>query len=187
MASDRGVNINDLLSQTMNESLECTCSHVLQADKEAKKNNDIEQCTDNPEYWPEGSAMHALLILKPQLQQLSAELKTKHDELITLLSNSLNADGEKHPDLNIISALITQQHSWEKYKSNECKLLGLLSGAGGAWPTFHATYYEFELTKARLQQINSVINCIQTIPLQSRWVEQNECLRQLAPLTNPQE
>ena len=186
MTSDRGVNINYSLSQTMNESLVCTCSHVLQADQESENKKELEPCSDNPESWPEGSAMHALLILVPQLQQLSAELKTKHDELITFLSNSLNSDGEKHPDLNIISALIMQQRSWEKYKSDECKLLGLLSGAGGAWPTFHATYYEFELTKARLHHINSVINCIQTIPLQSRLVEQNECLRQLAPLTNPQ-
>ena len=152
--------------------------------KEAEKAKELENCTDRPECWPEGSAMHTGLTLVAGLQKTSAQLKTKHDELIALLSESPNYNGEKYPDSRVISALAAQQISWEKYRSDECELIGSLTGAGGSWPSTYANRCEVNLTEARLRRVTSAIKCIQKIPLENRWMEQATCLQQLAPLAN---
>ncbi|MEH6733678.1 MAG: lysozyme inhibitor LprI family protein [Shewanella sp.] len=151
---------------------------------EAKKDKALENCTDRPECWPEGSAMHTGLTLVNSLNKASAQLKIKHDELIALLSDAPNYDGEKQPDSRVISALTAQQLSWSTYRSDECELIGSLTGAGGSWPSTYANRCEVNLTEERLRRVNSSIKCINKIPLEDRWMEQSRCLQQLAPLAN---
>lgn|GEM_PF-3361722 len=152
--------------------------------KEAEKAKELENCTDRPECWPEGSAMHNGLTSAASLQKASTQLKKRHDELIALLSDSPNHNGEKYPDSRVISALTIQQMSWEKYRSDECELIGSLTGAGGSWPSTYTNHCEVNLTEARLRSVNLAIKCIETIPLENRWMEQAGCLQQLAPLAN---
>ncbi|MBR7800119.1 lysozyme inhibitor LprI family protein [Undibacterium fentianense] len=152
--------------------------------KEAEKTKAIENCTDRPECWPEGSAMHTGLTLVATLQKTSAQLRSKHLELIDLLTQSPDYNGEKYPDSRVIAALEAQQISWEKYRSDECELIGSLTGAGGSWPSTYANRCEVNLTETRLRRITSAIRCIQKIPLENRWMEQAACLQQLAPLAN---
>lgn len=152
--------------------------------KEAERAKELENCTDRPECWPEGSAMHTGLTLVASLQKTSAQLKTMHDELIALLSDSPNYNGENYPDSRVISALTAQQISWGKYRSDECELIGSLTGAGGSWPSTYANRCEVNLTEERLRRVNSAIKCIQKIPVENRWMEQARCLQQLAPLAN---
>lgn len=152
--------------------------------KEAEKAKELETCTDRPECWPEGSAMHTGLILAVGRQKSSAQMKSKHDELIALLSESPNHNGEKYSDSRVISALTAQQVSWEKYRSDECELIGSLTGAGGSWPSTYATRCNVNLIEERLRRITSATKCIKKIPLDKRWVEQAACLQQLAPLAN---
>lgn len=152
--------------------------------KEAEKAKELENCTDRPACWPEGSAMHTGLTLVAGLQKKSAQLKQKHEELIALLSDSPAYNGEKYPDTRVISAMKAQQISWEKYRSDECELIGSLTGAGGSWPSTYANRCDVNLTEARLTRVNSAIRCIKKIPLEDRWTEQASCLQQLAPLAN---
>lgn len=142
------------------------------------------QCTDRPECWPEGSAMHTGLTLLARLQKASAQLESKHAELIALLSSSPNHNGESIPDSRVISALKAQQDTWMKYRADECELIGSLTGAGGSWPSTYANECEVNLTDERLRRVKSAIKCIQKIPLEKRWMEQANCLQQLAPLAN---
>ena len=142
------------------------------------------QCTDRPECWPEGSAMHTGLTLVAKLEEISAQLEFKHAELIALLSSSPNYNGESAPDSRVISALKAQQVTWVKYRADECELIGSLSGAGGSWPSTYSNECEVNLTEERLHRVKSAIKCIQKIPLEKRWMEQANCLQQLAPLAN---
>ena len=152
--------------------------------KEAEKAKELENCTDRPECWPEGSAMHTGLTLAAGQKKSSEQLKAKHDELITLLSESPNHNGEKYPDDRVISALKAQQLSWDKYKSDECELIASLTGAGGSWPSTYATECDANLTEERQRRVTSAIKCVKKIPLDKRWMDQAACLQQLAPLAN---
>ena len=80
------------------------------------------------------------------------------------------------------SALTDQQVSWEKYRSDECRLLGSLSGARGGWLSVYQTECDVNLTEARLRSVTSAIKCIEKIPFGSS--ERLDCLYQLAPLVN---
>jgi len=142
------------------------------------------QCTDKPECWPEGSAMNTGLTLVTNLEKKSSQLESKHNELIAPLSASPNYKGEHYPDSRVIYALNALNISWVKYRSDECELVGSLTGAGGSWPSTYANKCEVNLTEERLRRISSSIKCIQKIPLKNRWMEQANCLQQLAPLSN---
>ena len=80
------------------------------------------------------------------------------------------------------SALTDQQVSWEKYRSDECRLLGSLSGARGGWLSVYQTECDVNLTEARLRSVTSAIKCIEKVPFGSS--ERLDCLYQLAPLVN---
>ncbi|MGM8229078.1 lysozyme inhibitor LprI family protein [Cellvibrio sp. ARAG 10.3] len=142
------------------------------------------QCTDRPECWPEGSAMHTGLVMAEKRRKISHQLETKHAELIALLAASPDHGGNVNPDSRIISALKKQQPAWEEYTTEECELIGSLTGAGGSWPSTYATRCKLNLMEERLRRINSSIKCIQKIPLEARWMDQSSCLQQLAPLAN---
>ena len=142
------------------------------------------QCSDKPECWPEGSAMNTALTLMANLGKKSSQLESKHNELITLLSASPDYNGEKQPDSQVISALNTLQVSWTKYRSDECQLVGFLSGGGGSWPLTSSIQCDVNLTEERLRRVNSAIKCVQKILVEKRWMEQATCIQQLAPLAN---
>lgn len=142
------------------------------------------QCTERPECWPEGSAMHTGLKFILHLKEASTQLEKKYDTLITILSSSPDYKGEIIPDDRVISALKAQEITWVKYRVDECELIGSLTGAGGTWPSTYANECEVNLTEERLRRVSSAIQCIQEIPIEKRWVKQADCLQQLAPLAN---
>ena len=140
------------------------------------------ECTDRPECWPEGSSMHTGLLLVQQQNAVEKRLATKHEELIKLVSSS--SSGEIKVDERLLAALETQQAAWLKYRTEECELIGSLTGAGGTWPSTYANRCEVNHTDQRLRRVRSAIRCIKKIPNEKRLFEQNSCLQQLAPLTN---
>lgn len=140
------------------------------------------QCTDRPECWPEGSSMHTGLLLVQQQNSAEKLLASKHEELVKLVSSS-SAEGIR-VDERLLAALKTQQAAWLKYRTEECELVGSLTGAGGTWPSTYANRCEVNHTDQRLRRVRSAIRCIEKIPNEKRIFEQNNCLQQLAPLTN---
>ena len=139
-------------------------------------------CTDRPECWPEGSSMRTGLMLVARQNAVQACLEGRHEELVKLVSSS--ASGESRTDERLLAALKTQQAAWLKYRTDECELIGSLTGAGGTWPSTYANRCEVNHTEQRLRRVRSTIRCIEKIPNEKRLLEQNNCLRQLAPLTN---
>lgn len=140
------------------------------------------ECSDRPECWPEGSAMHTGLLLAKQQKQIENALATKHNELIKLVVSAKS--GEAQADDRLVAALKTQQLARLKYRSDECELVGSLTGAGGSWPSTYANRCEVNHTEQRLRRVRSAIRCIQKLSPEKRLFEQNTCLQQLAPLTN---
>jgi uncharacterized protein YecT (DUF1311 family) len=140
------------------------------------------ECTDRPECWPEGSAMHTGLLLVQQRHAVEKRLVKKHDELMKVVSSSSSV--EIKVDERLIAALQTQQAAWLKYRDEECELIGSLTGAGGTWPSTYANTCMLSHTELRLRRVRSAIRCIKKIPSEKRLFEQNNCLQQLAPLTN---
>ena len=126
--------------------------------------------------------MHTGLLLVQKQLETEKLLASKHDELIKLVASS--GSGETHADERLLAALKTQQAAWLKYRTEECELVGSLTGAGGTWPSTYANKCEVNHTEQRLRQVRSAIRCIQKIPSEKRLFEQNTCLQQLAPLTN---
>jgi uncharacterized protein YecT (DUF1311 family) len=126
--------------------------------------------------------MHTGLLLVQQQQQTEKILATKHDELIKLVASAKS--GEVQADERLVTALKAQQVAWLKYRSEECELVGSLTGAGGTWPSTYANRCEVNHTEQRLRRVRSAIRCIQKLPSEKRLFEQNTCLQQLAPLTN---
>ena len=140
------------------------------------------QCADRPECWPEGSSMHTGLLLVQQQSASEKLLANKHEELIKLVSSS--STEQIRVDERLLAALKTQQAAWLKYRTEECELVGSLTGAGGTWPSTYANKCEENHTDQRLRRVRSAIRCIEKIPNEKRFFEQNNCLQQLAPLTN---
>jgi uncharacterized protein YecT (DUF1311 family) len=140
------------------------------------------ECTDRPECWPEGSSMHTGLLLVQQQKVVEKLLASKHDDLIKLVSSSSSSGIPV--DGRLLAALKTQQAAWLKYRAEECELIGSLTGAGGTWPSTYANKCELNHSEQRLRRVRSAIRCIEKIPLEKRPFEQNNCLQQLAPLTN---
>ncbi|MBK7685644.1 MAG: DUF1311 domain-containing protein [Rhodocyclaceae bacterium] len=140
------------------------------------------QCTDRPECWPEGSSMHTGLLLVQQQNAAEKVLAGKHEELIKLVTTS--STEKIQVDERLVAALKTQQAAWLKYRTEECELVGSLTGAGGTWPSTYTNRCEVNHTDQRLRRVRSVIRCIERIPNEKRFFEQNNCLQQLAPLTN---
>lgn len=126
--------------------------------------------------------MQTGLLLVQQQNAVEKLLANKHEELVKLVSSS--STGEIPEDERLLTALKTQQAAWLKYRTEECELVGSLTGAGGTWPSTYAIQCEVNHTDQRLRRIRSAIRCIEKIPNEKRIFEQNNCLQQLAPLTN---
>lgn len=126
--------------------------------------------------------MHTGLLLVQRQRAVEKLLASKHDELIKLVSSS-SRDGIP-VDGRLLAALKTQQAAWLKYRAEECELIGSLTGAGGTWPSTYANKCDVNHTEQRLRRVRSAIQCVEKIPLEKRVFEQNNCLQQLAPLTN---
>ena len=142
------------------------------------------QCTDRPECWPEGSSMHTGLLLVERQRVVEKTLAQKHEELIKIVSSATGPSEDVRGGERLLTALKTQQEAWLKYRADECELIGSLTGAGGTWPSTYANKCEANHTEQRLRRVRSAIRCIEKLPSEKRRYEQNNCLQQLAPLTN---
>jgi len=141
-------------------------------------------CTDRAECWPEGSSMHTGLLLVQRQKSAEKTLELSHNELLKLVSSSRSTDGTYGTEMRLLQALKSQHTAWLKYRSEECELVGSLTGAGGTWPSTYANQCEVNHTEQRIRRVRSAMRCIEKLPGSQRLFEQNTCLQQLAPLTN---
>jgi uncharacterized protein YecT (DUF1311 family) len=142
------------------------------------------ECSDRPECWPEGSSMHTGLLLAAQRKETEKLLAAAHAKLIDLVSSATSSDEQSQGNEMLLEALKTQQSAWQQYQTDECRLVGAMTGAGGTWPGTYQNECMLKLTGQRLGQVQSVIACIRKIPGDKRRFEQNECMQPLVPLAN---
>ena len=141
-----------------------------------------EECSDRPECWPAGSAMHTGLSKRDEQRKTDKLLAAKHNELVKLVESA--AIGHEFASTRVFEALKTQQIAWLKYRDEECELVGSLTEAGGSWPSTYAVICQANHTDLRLRRVRSAIRCVEKMPVADRLYEQSSCLQQLAPLTN---
>ena len=117
-----------------------------------------------------------------RLKKLDKTLEQRHKDLASLLEKLVIPEGQTKLDGRLVSAVKQQQTAWLKFRAPECELIGSLTGAGGTWPSTHATICEFNISQSRLDRINETIRCIEATPEKNRLPDIHHCLQQLAPL-----
>jgi uncharacterized protein YecT (DUF1311 family) len=130
------------------------------------------ECTERPECWPEGSAMHTGLLRRQIEDKLQKQLQQRHEEL---------------DDQRLVEAVQAQHKSWHEFKNHECDLIGALSGGMSTWQSARAVECEMNLTSQRLKRMQHAIRCVKRIAPEDRQFNQQACLYQLAPLAVPLE
>ena len=146
------------------------------------------ECTDRPECWPEGSAMHTGLLRRQAEEKLRTQLQKRHDELVAIISTKQIVNGTEYlEDQRLVEAVQAQQKAWQQFKDGECELIGSLSTGASTWQSARAVECEMNLTRQRLKRMQHAIRCIQKIEPTERRFNQQTCLFQLAPLAVPLE
>lgn len=154
-----------------------TAPYVVAADVE---------CSDRPECWPEGSAMHTGLLRRQAEDKLRKQLQQRHDELVALISTKQVVNGAEYlEDQRLVEAVQAQQKAWQQFKDSECELIGSLSSGASTWQSARAVECEMNLTSQRLKRMQYAVRCIQRIAPEERRFNQQTCLYQLAPLAVP--
>jgi uncharacterized protein YecT (DUF1311 family) len=141
-------------------------------------------CTDRAECWPEGSAMYTGWRLVEKGNLVGKALERSHRALLAQVSATRSADGTIGTDGRLLAALETQHAAWLIYRDAECELVGSLTGSGGSWPSTYASQCAVNHLEQRLRRVRSARRCIGKLPVETRVYEQNNCLQQLAPLSN---
>jgi uncharacterized protein YecT (DUF1311 family) len=148
---------------------------------------DIE-CSDRPECWPEGSAMHTGLLRRKSEDKLRKQLQQRHEELVALISTKHVQNGTEYlDDQRLVETVQAQHKAWHQFKDSECELIGALSGGASTWQSARAVECEMNLTTQRLKRTQHAIRCVKKIPPEDRQFNQQTCLYQLAPLAVPLE
>ncbi len=104
------------------------------------------ECTDRPECWPDGSAMHTGLLAEEQLQKVDKELNTTYQRIL----KSLPPDEEdEYPK----RALIAAQRQWVKYRDAECTSISESRGGVRMWKSANTRVCEADMTEKRTQEL----------------------------------
>lgn len=132
---------------------------------------------DGRDDWPEGSAMHTLYVVGDELEAARAVLSTAHDRLLAAI------DGDADEVSPLARAVTSQHESWLAYRNADCELAGVLTGAGGAWPSVHGMSCRIEHITQRSKAVDTAGTCLRALPTDSVGYERLECLQELVDWT----
>jgi uncharacterized protein YecT (DUF1311 family) len=104
------------------------------------------ECTDRPECWPEGSAMHTGLVAKQ-------ELATADKELYKVYGRILKGLPEDEADNYPKKALVAAQREWTRYRDANCASVGEVSGGVRMWKSASTVQCETTMTRARVKEL----------------------------------
>lgn len=133
-------------------------------------------CTDRPECWPTGSAMHEGLAARQRLARAQKHLDTLQKALVALVEKSQT---EGFEDERLIAAIKGDYSAWVAYRRAQCQLEGVLTEAGGSWQTTYAVLCDESRVSNRIQLVSSIIECIRQMPEKERRFSQQTCLEKL--------
>lgn len=104
------------------------------------------ECTDRPECWPEGSAMHTGLVAKQERAAADKELNKVYSRIIS----GLPADeADNYPK----KALVAAQREWIKFRDANCASVGEVSGGVRMWKSASTVQCETTMTQARVKEL----------------------------------
>jgi uncharacterized protein YecT (DUF1311 family) len=109
------------------------------------------ECTDRPECWPEGSAMHTSFVAKQKFADADKRLNSIYSRIL----KSLLAD---EPDNYPKKALIAAQREWVKYRDANCASVGEVSGGVRMWKSAYTVSCEAEMTEERIKELVRVFD-----------------------------
>jgi len=142
------------------------------------------ECTDKPECWPEGSAMHTGLLANQKAEKLDAELQQAHKELVALFSKKVVVDGNEYlAEERLVRAIESQQELWQRFKDAECELVGALSTGASPWQSTVATQCGEELARQRLDAVREAVSCVRNTPADEVLWEREKCMRSVLPIS----
>lgn len=133
-------------------------------------------CTDRPECWPTGSAMHEGLAAGQRLVRAQKHLDAQQNALVALVEKS-QIDG--FTDERLIAAIKGDYTAWIAYRDAQCELKGSLTEAGGSWPSTYAVLCEESWVKNRSRLVSGIAECIGQLPEKQRPFDQQTCLEKL--------
>jgi uncharacterized protein YecT (DUF1311 family) len=104
------------------------------------------ECSDRPECWPEGSAMHTGLVAKQELAAADKELNKVYARILKSLPKD---EPDNHPK----KALVAAQREWTRYRDANCASIGEVSGGVRMWKSARTVLCEATMTQARVQEL----------------------------------
>lgn len=128
--------------------------------------------------WPGGSAMAVGAQYRENRDYFSKLLAKKQSQLMARVENK----AYKHDHTRLVEALKVQHAAYLIYVTQECELVGALTGAGGSWPSTYAVKCESTLIERRFRRVSDAVACIDKLPPDKQAFGQENCLYQLAQL-----
>lgn len=66
--------------------------------------------------------------------------------------------------------------AWLAYRDSDCELAGVLTGAGGAWPSVHGLSCRIEHARQRIAALDAATECLHDLAPDARRHGQPGCL-----------
>lgn len=128
--------------------------------------------------WPSGSSMAVGKLYRENRDYFSKLLAKKHIQLLARVENK----AYKHDHTRLVEAVKAQHTAYLTYVTQECELVGAITGAGGSWPSTYAVKCEAHLIERRFRRVSDAVACIDKLPAEKQEFGQENCLYQLAQL-----
>ena len=109
------------------------------------------ECTDRPECWPEGSAMHTGLVAKQQFADADKRLNSVYSRILKSLPGD---EADNYPK----KALVAAQREWVKYRDENCASVGEVSGGVRMWKSAYTVICETDMTEERIKELVRVFD-----------------------------
>lgn len=106
--------------------------------------------TSGEDGWPSGSAMDVGLKIKKDTVRYEQRIEV----MLTMLNKKLN-----HEYLS--QHLEKQQTAWMGYRNSSCMVVGIMTGAGGTWPSTYANKCSNGLTYQRYLNVKNALTCVE--------------------------
>lgn len=123
--------------------------------------------------WPEGSAMHAGLSQKEILEKK----QSKASEIVSKIRRNLE-EHRPYQGEHLSNVFGRHNENWGSYVASTCMTVGVMTGAGGSWPSYYALKCETNMIDRRLFNLTNTLQCIKRHIKNKQTYELSDCLYQ---------
>ncbi|MGK5060315.1 hypothetical protein ACQ4WY_25595 [Janthinobacterium sp. LB2P49] len=134
-------------------------------------------CVDKKECWPEDSANYISLQTAEDIAKIEKEIQTAAANLTKKMA-SFEDDHDFMIDV-VIPAFLLQQSEGNRYVKYKCGLTGVISQAGGSWPSAHILECELNEKRTQLEGLIATAQCIDRFRMPSEFIDKRNCLNRI--------